>query len=311
MLTRRTVVTAITETTYGTDPAMTGTNALMAWDVNLDVKGEVLDRVYLRDTLTNLSPVIGMKEVELSLKAELVGSGGMLAPLISACGFGTGVITGTAFAFALQSVEALMPSVALWVFKDGNKHKVTGARGNVKFILEAGKFGIAEFVFKGLYNPVQADTVPNIEGLAVIQPNKPPICYNSSFQIGGFSPVSSKLEIDLGNEVVSSPSLNASYGIYNFRISGRKPKISFDADAVVEASNPFWGDWSGQVVDTFSIDVGLGNTANRYIINGIFQYTQNKYADKDGISKYECEAVLVGSNADTTNDELAIKFLNA
>ena len=77
----------------------------------------------------------------------------------------------------------------------------------------------------------------------------------------------------------------------------------------MEASNPFWGDWSGHVVDTFSIDVGT--TSNRYIINGIYQYTQNKYSDKDGISKYECEAMLVGSNADSTNDELAIKFMNA
>ena len=309
MLTRRTVVTAITETTYGTDPAMTGTNALLAWDVNLDIKGDVLERVYLRDTLTPLSPVIGMKEVELSLKAELVGSGGMIAPLISACGFGTGVVNGTSFAFALQSTELNMPSAAFWLYKDGTKHKVTGARGNMKLVLEAGKYGIAEFVFKGLYNPIMADTMPDVSGMIAIQPNKPPICYNSSFQIGGFSPITSKLEIDMGNEVVSSPSLNASYGIYDFRISGRKPKISFDADAVVEASNPFWGDWSGHVVDTFSVDIGT--TSNRYVINGIFQFTQNKYADKDGVSKYECEAMLVGSNADTQNDELAIKFMNA
>jgi hypothetical protein len=179
----------------------------------------------------------------------------------------------------------------------------------VKLILEAGKYGVAECSFKGLYNPVQADTIMDVSGFNVIQPNKPPICYNSSFQVGGFSPVTGKLEIDLGNEINPSASLNASYGVYNFRISGRKPKISFDADAVVEASNPFWGDWSGQVVDTFSIDVGT--TSNRYILNGIFQYSQNKYGDKDGISKYDCEAMLVSSNPDTANDELAIKFLNA
>ena len=306
MLTRRTVVAAKTEATYGTDPAMTGSNALLAWDVNLDIKGEILERLYLRDSLTNLSPVIGMKEVELSFKSELAGSGGMLAPLISACGFGTGVISGTALAFALQSTELNMPSVSLYVYKDGNRHKVTGARGNMKLILEAGKYGIAEFTFKGLYNPVEAVALMDMGGIGV---NKPPICYNSSFQIGGFSPVTSKLELDLGNEVVSSPSLNASYGVVSFRISGRKPKISFDADAVVEASNPFWGDWAAHVVDTFSVDIGA--TSNRYIVDGIFQYTQNKYADKDGVSKYECEAMLVASDPTTQNDELAIKFMNA
>jgi len=308
MLTRRTVITAIAETAYGTDPAMTGTNAILAWDVNLDVKGEVLERLYLRDSLSPISHVVGMKEVELSFKSELVGSNAapMIGPILSACGFGTGVTTGTALVYSLVSSEVNMPSVAIYVYKDGNRHKVLGARGTVKFLLEAGKYGIAEFAMKGLYDPVAAVAVPDVSGLSA---NKPPICYNSSFQIGGFSPVSSKLEIDMANDIARADSLNATYGVAMFRIAGRKPKMTFDADAVLEASNPFWGDWSGHVVDTFAIDIGTAG--NRYILSGIFQLLQPKYGDKDGISKYDIDAALVSSNPDSQNDELKLTYILA
>lgn len=306
MLTRRTVVTAIAETTYGTDPAMTGTNAILAWDVELDVKGEVLERLYLRDSLSPISHVIGMKEVELTFKSELVGSNGapMIAPLLSACGFGTGVTSGTGIIYSLVSSEINMPSASIYIYKDGNQHKITGARGSVKFTLEAGKYGIAEFKMNGLYNAVAAAAVPDVSGLSA---NKPPICYASNFQIGGFTPVTSKLEIDMANEVVRGDDLNATYGVRSFRIANRKPKMVFDADAVVEASNPFWGDWSGNVVDTFGLDIGTAG--NRYIISGIFQLATNKYGDKDGISKYDVEAALVSSAPDTQNDELSLKYI--
>ncbi len=306
MLTRRTVITAIAETTYGTDPVMTGTNAILAWDVNPDIKGEVLERVFLRDTLTPMPHVIGMKQVELQFKTEIVGSNAapMIAPLLTACGFGTGVTSGTGLTYSLQSTEINMPSVSLYLYKDGNRHKVTGARGSVKFILEAGKYGIAEWKFNGLYNAVEAVAVPDVSGLSA---NKPPICYNSSFQIAGFSPVTSKLEIDLANTIASSESLNAAAGIALFRVSERKPTMKFDADAVVESSNPFWGNWADSTVGTFGVFVGT--SANGYVISGNFELSKNDYADKEGIMKYNCDAMLCGSTPDTQNDELSIKFL--
>lgn len=309
MLTRRTVVTAIAEAVYGTDPVMTGSNAILAWDVNLDIKGEVLERIFLRDSLSPMPHVIGMKEVELSFKTEIVGSNSapMIAPLLSACGFGTGVTSGTALNYALVSTEINMPSASLYVFKDGNRHKVTGSRGNLKITAEAGKYGIAEFTMRGLYNAVDAAAIPDIAGLSA---NKPPICYSSAFQIGGFSPVSSKLEIDLGNEIARSDSLNATTGVGFFRIASRKPTMSFDADAVVEASNPFWGDWSGAVVDTFAINIGTV-AGNRLLCEGIFELSQNKYGDKDGISKYDCQAALVSSDANSQNDEFKLKYVLA
>jgi len=314
MLTRETVIWVARETTLGTDPAMTSSNALLAYDVDIDIKGEKLERTVLRDTLSPISHVIGLKEVELTFKTEIKGNGltGTLPAIpeigvpLSGCAFNSGVYSGTTLVYSMVSAEDSINSLAFKVFLGSkNIHKILDAKGTVKFNLSAGQYGVAEWTFMGLYQAVISGTSPSLAGLGTTQP---PIVYNSSFQIAGFSPVCSACEIDIANNVIRRDSLNAEFGVHSFRITGRTPSMSFDADAVAESSNPFWGDWSGDIVDTYSIQVG--STAG-YIIkmNGTFQYDSNKYGDQDGVRKYDCVASLVSSTVNSTNDELTITFI--
>lgn len=313
MLTRRTVILAKRETTYGTDPAMApSTDAVLIYDVDFEVKGDKLERTVLRDTLSPLAHVIGLKECSLKFKAELKGMGTTtsigsweLDDLLSGVGFDTGVYTGTTTVYTLQSQESLMSSVSFIVNLDGNMHKILGSRGTVKFNLEAGKYGQCEFDFMGLFNPIGTGTLYVTSGISNV---KPPVVYNSSFQIAGFSPVTSKAEIDLGVNVVRRDSLNATYGVAGFRITERKPMLNFDADAVAESSNPFWGDWEGSIVDTFGIQIG-SNATNIIKMSGYFEYESNKYGDQDGIRKYDCKAAICSSSVNTSNDELILTFI--
>src|SRR3990167_910957 len=315
MLTRQTVIWCARETTYGTDPAMTGTNGLLAWDVDITIAGEQLEREALRDTLSPLSSVNGIKECELTFKTEWKGIGAHpgtaanisafeLDRLLSGCSFDTGTISGTAITYALTSNDNTMKSLSFYVHvgdsSAGNRHKITGARGTVKLPLQAGQYAKPEWTFKGLYNSVISATLPTLTGLGNVVPQ--PV-YNSSFQISGFSPVSSAAEIDLGVDVVRRDSLNAAAGVHSFRITGRKPQFNFDVDAVVESSNPFWGDWDANVVDTFGVTIGT-NAQNRCEITGYYQINQPKYGDADGVRKYDIEASLVSSNTATGNDEI-------
>ena len=313
MLTRRTVILAKRETTAGTDPAMApSTDGILVYDVDLDIKGEKLERPVLRDTLSAMPHVIGMKECALTFKAELKGMGTTtsigafeLDDLLSGVGFNTGVYTGTTTVYSLQSAESNMQTLSFIVNVDGNMHKILGSRGNVKFNLNAGKYGECEFSFMGLFNPVGTGTLYDLSAISNV---KPPIVYNSGFQIAGFSPVTSSAEIDLANNVVRRDSLNATYGVHSFRITDRKPKLSFDADAVAESSNPFWGDWEGSVVDTFGIQIG-SNATNIVKMSGFFEYDSNKYGDQDGVRKYDCVASLVSSSVNSQDDELTITFV--
>lgn len=314
MLTRETVIWVARETTLGTDPAMTSANGLLAYDVDIDIKGEVLERPVLRDTLSPIAGVIGMKEVALTFKTELKGAGltGTVPAIpevgvpLSGCGFDTGVYSGTSLIYSLVSSEDLINSLAFKVFLGSkNIHKILDAKGTVKFNMNAGQYGVAEWSFQGLYNAIISGTSPSLAGLGT---TLPPIVYNSGFQIGGFSPVCSTAEIDLANDVIRRDSLNATYGVHSFRITGRKPMMTFNADAVAESSNPFWGDWSGDVLATFGIQIGttFGNVLK---MGGFFKYETNKYGDQDGVRKYDCSAQLVSSTVNTSNDELTLTFL--
>src|SRR3990167_2947558 len=127
MLTRRTVLLVKRETTAGTDPAMApSTDGLLAYDVDMDIKGEKLERPVLRDSLSPMPHVIGMKECSLTFKAELKGIGATtsignfeLDDLLSGVGFDTGVYTGTTTVYSLQSQESLLNSVSFIVNIDG------------------------------------------------------------------------------------------------------------------------------------------------------------------------------------------------
>jgi hypothetical protein len=252
-----------------------------------------------------------MKEMGLTFKTEIrgfaSGSNPEMDALLQGCGFATAAHANTAeITYSLKSVEDAIKSTSLIVYKDGMQHKILGARGNVKFIFEAGKYGVAEWDFKGIYQDTGTQmTTPDFAG---VDTTKPPIIYNSSFQIAGFSPVCSKCEIDLANEVQRRDDLNATTGVKSFNITGRKPKMTFRADAVVDSSNPFWGDWAGNIVDTFGINAGSAPQGQQCRFSGYFQYEKNKYADDNGQTVYDCEAALVSSDVNSQNDELTIKF---
>ena len=312
MLTRRTVIQVAQEATYGTSPGTFG--IVLAWDVDPDFFAEKLNREVLRDTLSQISHKQGMRESSLTFKTEVKSGGlsgtGLGTPemdlLLQGCGFGTASHAATSpIIYSLKSDEDNIKSVALDVYIDEQKHRINGARGTVKFTLEAGKFGIAEWEFKGLWEAVSASTLPDISGASVIAP---PIVYASDFQISGFNPVTSNLEIDLANNVSRRENLNATFGVENFRVAGRLPTMSFNADAVVEASNPFWGDWAGEIVNTFGIIIGSAVINENIKFTGFVQTDTNKYGDDEGVRIYEIAASLVSSSPGTSDDELLITF---
>jgi len=309
MLTRRTVLQVGLEATYGTDPATMV--SVLSWDLDPDIKGEVLERPVLRDTLSHAPHVVGMKEISVAFKTELkggaeAGSQPEMDLLLQGCAYGSGAYSGTEdIVYTPTAAGTEASSVSLYLFLDGNQHKITGARGTFRAVMEAGKYGIMEWEFSGLYNAVIAAAIPDVADASNVTP---PIMYAADFSIDGFNPVCSRCQIDIANDVIRRDDLNATYGVDSFRISGRAPKMEFDADAVVESSNPFWGDWAGDVVATYSIVAGSGTDGSEVRFSGTYQYETNKYGDSDGIRTYECVASLCSSTVNTQDDELTITF---
>ncbi len=76
MLTRKSVILAKEETTYGTDAVPTvALNALLVSDVDVKVNGDPVRRPFLRPTLGKMPFIRGSKWAEVTFKTELKGTG--------------------------------------------------------------------------------------------------------------------------------------------------------------------------------------------------------------------------------------------
>lgn len=74
-LTRRTVVQAVAEATYGTDPGSGYVGLLTKTGSEVKVGGETITRETLRNTLSPRGHVVGSKQTELTLPLEFRGAG--------------------------------------------------------------------------------------------------------------------------------------------------------------------------------------------------------------------------------------------
>lgn len=168
---RRKVLLAKLETTYGTDAAPTGGDAILANDVRLSpMQGQDLDR----NLDTPHGGPTGTIPVDLhrtiSFKVELAGSGTAgTAPrwgcLLRACGCAETVAAGTSVIY--NRVYSNLESVTLHLNIDGTLYAMVGVRGTAAFDVSASGIPYIEFEFTALY-VAPADVAiptPNFTGI--------------------------------------------------------------------------------------------------------------------------------------------------
>ncbi|MEN6477855.1 MAG: phage tail tube protein, partial [Rectinema sp.] len=281
-------------------------NALLVWDVDVKPAGEAIQRPFVKSTLSQAPFIRGVRSVQVSCKSELKGSGtkgglptfGWEGALFRACGMSETVTASTSIVYA--PVSSGFESVTLYVYKDGLCHKILGCRGTFRLSLEVGQYPVLEWTFYGLY-AAPTDTTPGAQTFSTVKPN--PIL-GAGLSIGGYSPVATKLELDLNNTVTPRKSLNSPAGIVGFEITGRSPQGSFDPEATTEATNPFWAKW--EAADALALAVGpIGATAGNIINIGApkLQYRELSYGDRDGTLTYTIPFALAMNAGD---DELTI-----
>ena len=307
--TRKTVILAKIETNYGEDanPAADA-DGLLVSEVELEPIGEVLERDIYQDTYSKEPHKIGAKEYNLSFKFELKGSGSLgVAPkvgkLFQACGMSENIIPDTSVTYGPESDDASVKSLTIYVFRDKILHKLTGCRGDWDADLQAAKYGYATFKFKGLYLAAIDQDAPALSNLEATLPQ---VIKEANFTWGSFSPVASKLGITYGNNVARREDFNAEEGVGAFRISDRKPVGSFNPEAVLEATHPFWADWAASVARALSIQIGAsaGNIVTIQAPKCV--QTNLKYEDEEGVLAYGLQFALTKNT--TGDDEISVVF---
>jgi hypothetical protein len=162
LLTRKRLLLAKIEQTYGTAPTFAGTDALLVSNLEVSpLEVELLDRELIRPYFGNSEKVVGQRMVSVSFDIELAGSGAAgTAPrwgnLLRACGFGEGVVAATSVTYTPASAAII--SVSLDFNADGNRHLVTGCRGTATFNLSTGEIPKISFEMMGIYNAVTKAT---------------------------------------------------------------------------------------------------------------------------------------------------------
>lgn len=298
------------EVTYGSDPTPTvAANAIEAKNVKVNYAGELLERDNVRSSISSTSPVVGKRYIEITFEAELKGSGtkgtaGRIGDLFEACAFTEVASAGSSVTYTPNSSGK---SVTFYIYNLDSAsavlNKITGAVGTLNVKCPAGQYATLEFSFKGVYN---APTDVALPSTPTYETTLPPIVESATFTLNSIATlVASEINFSIDNTIAERDDLNSPNGIKSFLVSSRKPKGTFNPEAVLVAGYGFWADWIASTQRALSIVVGSasGNkctiTAPKVTVDSISD------ADRDSILTMDIPFSL-GQNAG--NDEIVFKF---
>lgn len=313
------------ESTYGTDPTPTGgSDAVPAvrGQATLTYESDPVERSILDAGFSRLIGDNSLPRAKIAFTVELLGNGTIqngssthayLRALLRSCDMAetaTGETSGGAgdgyIVYTPVAGSDAGNSVTLYFHSELKKHILTGAKGTVKFRLEAGKYAFADFEFTGIYNVVADASFPS---LTFALTNKPPLWVSgSTFTWGSYTPIASKLDFDLGNVIGMRTDPTQATGIKGFVITDRKISGSFDPEAVAEATQPWFADWRTPTLRTLT--AVLGSTAgNRFTFTSTCMIRNISYADRNQVRIHNVAFDVVKTNIGTANGaEFALKM---
>lgn len=312
LLSRKRVILAKIETTYGTDSVPTGgANAILVR--NLDVTpldADVVSRDLVRPYLGNYEQIIAAQKVMVSFEVELQGSGTAgsapaYGPLLRACGLSETITVGTKVDY--KPVSGAFESVTIYaqlqqdVAGNSPLHKLTGCRGNVEFTLNAKALPVMKFSFTGVYNAVSDAAAISATYTAF----RTPIAVNKSntptFSFMGFSAIMSEFGLNLNNQIAYRNLVGSEAVLLTDRKAGGT--VVFEAPTIT-AKN-FFADAIGTTMGNLSLIHGTtAGSIIEFAATSSVDVVAPTFTDMDGIVMMSLPYVLVPSTAG--NDEFTL-----
>ena len=309
-LTRKRLLAAATENSYGSSANPGGTSAIL---VNDDLSITPLDA----DTLerSTIQPYFGARrvflvnqKVKISFSVDLGGSGTAgTAPkfgrLIKACGFGETIVNATSVTYGLLSDNSTTDSVSLAFHADGQKHLALGCRGTVKLSGKESEYAKLEFEFTGIYAAPTDTALPSptygnqADPVVVSDVNTTAISINSWADA-----CLSEFELDIANSIIYRARPGCGKQV---RITDRAGSGSVMIEAPALSAHDFFADAVASAVGTFSFQHGQ-TAGNICTVTSRANFGAPEYGDSDGIQMLSIPLGLVPSSAG--NDELSLAF---
>ena len=305
LLTRKAIILAKIETTYGVDPTpVAGTDDVLVRNLSVTpLDAQFVNRDLVRPYLGNSERLPAAVSARVEFECELAGAGAAgtvprYGALLRACGFSQTVNAGVSVVYA--PVSAAFESVTLYINQDGVLHELNGARGTVRLVLNALGIPVYRFSFTGIYVTVvdAAQGTPTFTGwqkpLPVNRVNTP------TFTIHAFAGVMQSLELDLANQVV----FRSLVGFEGVLLTDRQPAGSVSMEATTVAQKDWWT--SIRNATTAAMEIIHGTTAGNIveIDTPNLQIIEPSFADSDGIVMLNANLALIPGAAG--NNEITI-----
>jgi hypothetical protein len=246
-LTRRNVILAKIESTYGTDPTpTTAANAIEVQDLTLKpVKGPI-ERPAQHETLQRKPSLLGEEYYEINFKVEVTGTGAAgtaprLSPLLQACDLEETISAGVSVKY--RDADEDQGSAFIYAYWGGRLHKIGGVKGSVKGMFEAGKIAMLEFNLQGTKAAAPAITAMPTDAVYDDASGTVQICKNGTFSYNSKTTLCASLfDFDLQNVISLSRCLSSSNVVERFTVTDRNPIASINPETQIQTSYDFYGD---------------------------------------------------------------------
>lgn len=307
LLSRKRLILAKTESTYGTDSTPAGTDAVLVRSLEVTpLESDVVSRDLIRPYLGNSDQLLANSRVLCSFEVELAGSGTAgTAPrydaLLKACGMSATIVASTSVTYA--PVSASFSSCTIVYNVDGVQHKLTGARGTVTMNCELGQIPTLQFEMTGIYNAPTDTAQPSV----TYSNQATPLIFKegntSAFQFFSYAGCLNSVSFNLANEIIYRELIGCTKEVI---ITNRAPAGDVSIEAPTIATKDFFtlalGSTTGNL--TFLHGTTAGNrvtfTAPQVDI------TQPSYTDQDGIQMLQLPYAALPTSAG--NNEFSLAF---
>lgn len=309
LLTNKRLILAKSEEIYGTDPTPTPDDDALLVNENIQptrLNLQYANRSVVRSFFGASEQMPTNAYAMLEFEVEMTGmkDAGVpiasLSALLRACGLSETITEETSVAYAPVSDD--FDSCTIYYNQDGVLQRLTGARGNVRFVMRNHEVPVMRFSMTGVFNSLTDAAQGTPDYSAFRQPLPVNNQNTSGYTLHGFEDgVLASLEIDLGNQVVFRSLVG---GAEEVRITGRNASgsLSMEATKVAERN---WIELIRQA-NLGALAITHGQAGNRCSIGAPkVQLTNPSDDDDEGVAMMGVDLVLM---PDSGNDEIEITF---
>ena len=305
LLTRKRLILAKIESTYGTDSTPGGTEAILVRNLEITpLQADVVTRDLIRPYLGNFEQILANQRVEITFEVELAGSGAAgtgpaWSPVMKSCAMSETISAGTSVTYA--PVSSSFSSCSIYFNNDGVRHKITGCRGSFSISGEVGQIPVISFTMMGIYNAPDDSALPT----PTYSNQATPVIFKqgntTGFQVFSYSGCLQSFSLDMANEMVYRELVGCTKEVL---ITNRAPNGTAVIEATTIATKDFFTIANG--TSTGNLTFQHGQTAGNIVTFSSPQTDIGSptYSDQDGIQMLNLPYVATPTTAG--NDELSI-----